>query len=374
MMSQSRFAVDGFVNAVMVTAQNGLLVALDMVDGFTNGLSEGFYKAGDLAREFSRVFEKEISRGFAEARRIALVIMGDEDKWEAAGEAAAEAFMRGIAAIETRMAQRGVESQWGPGATSRGAGTFPMDDEAWNNLVNFQKKYQGNTDQFMADFNTQWNRAMALQSNPNMQSVVFRNVVPEPPRPMSPIMQTLSMSPLQKLAQAGQNARIGSGSIVIDARGRVVPNTRPNTQQHAAAGSGMVGMDSFAADFARVQAQQDLMFPNRMHSGGFVGKLGSDEVPAILQAGEYVIQKSAVSSLGTGLLNSINNASATFASPASRSLSMGDRSAAGSSETVYNLSFNIDGGNIDESKLAQKVVFEIKKMERSSGGGRRVSV
>jgi hypothetical protein len=38
----------------------------------------------------------------------------------------------------------------------------------------------------------------------------------------------------------------------------------------------------------------------------------------------------------------------------------------------YHLSFNVDGGNIDEQKLAQKVVFEIKRMERASGMGRRV--
>jgi hypothetical protein len=111
------------------------------------------------------------------------------------------------------------------------------------------------------------------------------------------------------------------------------------------------------------------------HSGGFVGKLGSDEVPAVLQAGEYVIQKSAVASMGTNLLDSINNSSAMFSTPALGRLSIAASPQQGSSsETVYNLNFNIDGGNIDESKLAQKVVFEIKKMERSSGGGRRVSV
>jgi len=42
------------------------------------------------------------------------------------------------------------------------------------------------------------------------------------------------------------------------------------------------------------------------------------------------------------------------------------------STNTYNLSFNVDGGNIDEQKLAQKVVFEIKKMERAGGGGRRI--
>jgi hypothetical protein len=42
-------------------------------------------------------------------------------------------------------------------------------------------------------------------------------------------------------------------------------------------------------------------------------------------------------------------------------------------ENTYNLSFQVNGGNIDEQKLAQKVVFEIKKMERSSGAGRRIT-
>jgi TP901 family phage tail tape measure protein len=44
----------------------------------------------------------------------------------------------------------------------------------------------------------------------------------------------------------------------------------------------------------------------------------------------------------------------------------------GNYSNEYHLSFNVNGGNIDEQKLAQKVVFEIKRMERASGMGRRV--
>jgi hypothetical protein len=79
--------------------------------------------------------------------------------------------------------------------------------------------------------------------------------------------------------------------------------------------------------------------------------------------------------MGTNLLDSINNSSAMFSTPRVGGLSVASTPQQSSvSESTYNLNFNIDGGNIDENKLAQKVVFEIKKMERSSGGGRRVTI
>ena len=107
------------------------------------------------------------------------------------------------------------------------------------------------------------------------------------------------------------------------------------------------------------------------HSGGLVGGAG-DEVSAILQTGEYVINRKSVAALGTGFLDKINSANARFSAPRVRSLSMSNPNDSNSSSSVtYNLSFQIDGANIDENKLAQEVMFRIKKAERSMGTDRR---
>jgi hypothetical protein len=121
-----------------------------------------------------------------------------------------------------------------------------------------------------------------------------------------------------------------------------------------------------------------------LHKGGMVNDamamiannkpLKSDEMMAVLQKGEYVIQKSAVKALGSGILEKINNAKRSFSSTPAASVSMGrmDSGSSGSSEANYYLSFHINGANIDENALAKKVMFEIDKANRNVGAGRRV--
>jgi len=121
-----------------------------------------------------------------------------------------------------------------------------------------------------------------------------------------------------------------------------------------------------------------------LHKGGMVGNamasmasnkpLKSDEMMAVLQKGEYVIQKSAVRSIGSGILDKINTAKRSFSPMQMGSVSMRrpDPGSSSSSESNYYLSFHIDGGNIDEGALAKRVMFEIDKASRNSGGGRRV--
>jgi peptidoglycan hydrolase-like protein with peptidoglycan-binding domain len=123
---------------------------------------------------------------------------------------------------------------------------------------------------------------------------------------------------------------------------------------------------------------------NYFHSGGLVGadsisgqgdSIKKDEISAVLQKGEYVINRRAVSLLGTDFLDRINSVQTKFSSPRGAAGTLRGMSGSSTSSTTntYNLSFHVDGGNIDEQKLAQKVVFEIKKMERDMGMGRRVS-
>ncbi len=69
--------------------------------------------------------------------------------------------------------------------------------------------------------------------------------------------------------------------------------------------AGLFGSGATTAPFAPVTAPL-------FHSGGYIprfhsGGLGSDEVPAILQRGEYVLQRSAVNRLGVDALASLNN-------------------------------------------------------------------
>lgn len=122
-----------------------------------------------------------------------------------------------------------------------------------------------------------------------------------------------------------------------------------------------------------------------LHKGGIVGQamaaasmnkpLKSDEMMAVLQKGEYVIQKSAVKSIGTGILEKINNAKRSFSPAPNAGFSMSrdnSSSGEGGSESNYHLAFHINGGNIDEAVLAKKVMFEIDKANRNSGAGRRV--
>jgi hypothetical protein len=350
MLGSSRFAVEGFIDAVKIGSSQGLGAMLSMVEGFSGGLREGFISGQNLVKEFARVFEREITTAFDYARDVATRIMSEEDKWAAAGEAAARAYNEAFKSLQADIGQKGT-------SFSRGAGTFDMFDSEWQDLKDFQKEWEGRSDELGRTINRQYERALAAQSSGYSGSVPPIMLNPNPPSGQTPARRDDPMgrlifdSPLQKMMDFKESVRRPVVSS-FDPMDHIDPNDQSMTPFNPHGG----------------------WDPTTMHTGGVVGKLSRDEVPAILQTGEYVIQKSAVSSVGTRLLDSINNSSATFSPPAQRSLSMGNTQPSASTENVYHLNFNIDGGNIDENKLAQKVVFEIKKMDRSSGGGRRMPV
>ena len=86
------------------------------------------------------------------------------------------------------------------------------------------------------------------------------------------------------------------------------------------------------------------MVPKYFAGGGF--SRGTDTIPAMLTAGEYVIRKSAVDSLGLGTMNSINNGNMP-------------------STPVYNysLSVNVGGSNSSADDIARAVMSEIKRVD-----------
>jgi TP901 family phage tail tape measure protein len=86
------------------------------------------------------------------------------------------------------------------------------------------------------------------------------------------------------------------------------------------------------------------MVPKYFAAGGF--SRGTDTIPAMLTAGEYVVKKSAVDSLGVGTMNSINNGSIP-------------------SSPVYNysLSVNVEGSNSNADDIARAVMSQIKRVD-----------
>jgi TP901 family phage tail tape measure protein len=86
------------------------------------------------------------------------------------------------------------------------------------------------------------------------------------------------------------------------------------------------------------------MVPKYFAAGGF--SRGTDTIPAMLTAGEYVVRKSAVDSLGIGTMNSINNGNMP-------------------SSPVYNysLSVNVEGSNSSPDDIARTVMSEIKRID-----------
>ena len=86
------------------------------------------------------------------------------------------------------------------------------------------------------------------------------------------------------------------------------------------------------------------MVPKYFASGGF--SRGTDTIPAMLTAGEYVVRKSAVDSLGVGTMNSINNGNMP-------------------SSPVYNysLSVNVGGSSSSADDIARAVMSEIKRVD-----------
>jgi TP901 family phage tail tape measure protein len=330
-LENSRFVLGEVYDSISIAADQTLRSTLELVEGFIDGLSDGFAEGRKLAEAFAFEFERDMSDAVAWARNTAADVLKEEDKWAAAGEAAAEAFMSEFRAIEDQIAARAAA------AARRGVQEGLIDDDGaqrnWQDMTGFINLPPPPRFEFLLPVPEQFER-IGARVNPSLSGLHF------------------------PAAQAPEWAANAAGT------NNVIPGS--NTQYRH--DGGMIG------NVKRYHTGGVVEDIQKFHTGGFVGKLKSSEVPAVLEKGEYVIQKSAVAALGTNFLDKINKSTAMF-SPASRgSISVGESStgSAGVVENTYNLSFQIDGGNIDEQKLAQRVMFEIKKVERSSGGGRRI--
>lgn len=406
MLENSRFTLQGIYEAVKITTENSLTAQLAMVEGFVDGLSGGFTSGLEMQRLFLNKFEREMRTGFAIARDIALRVLAEEDKWEAAGERAAAAFLKGIKKIEDEIARigsaagvagasagitlpRGVQWQQGglplhfnPDRWPETRGIRPSSD--WSPV-----DAQGRTapeierdaaaaiardeaaQRAAATISTSESNLSPAQRAANIGFVDMGRFAGETPEAMRARLELA-----RRQGTPGREFEVHPDFLAMAQREfptlNIVAAPR-GAQLRNAGGPNLTRslIDPVRAVLQDIRARQAGY--TSYHTGGFVGDLKSDEVPAVLQKGEYVIRRSAVASLGTDFLDSINGANAMFSAPANPRLSMTDPTPSNQSvETNYHLNFKIDGGNIDEQKLAQKVMFEIKKVERSSGGGRRV--
>jgi phage-related protein len=100
---------------------------------------------------------------------------------------------------------------------------------------------------------------------------------------------------------------------------------------------------------------------NKFASGGLVtGASGTDMIPARLTAGEFVLNKEAVSNIGLGNLNRMNTGSKSFSSPTS---------------ITQNIDIKIDskGERLDESFIRQRLMPVFKEeLRRASLDGERL--
>ena len=385
-IDKSGFAIDEFSNDLLRTTANTLMSVLTAFDGFNNGLQQGYANAAALASAFLEMFQREITQAVSWASTLADIMIGEEQKWRDAGEAAGENFRREF--------EKAVEQIY-ENASRRLAA---ISSEFNRSVTNSVDAIAGVLTPGMMSW---WERDFGAGAGFGPSGPVPPIVRPEPPSvPSRGIFGTqfaVSGPEAPRAGVAAANNRIFTG-FLDPARAQERAWYNPN---HAIAGStrtiislsDMIGLSAFLGGrLATTNTFGDIdrsggLGPEAFnyagidyaaityHSGGLVGSsLKSDEVPAVLQKGEYVIQKRAVSAAGVDFLNSLNSSSAMFSVPQIRNLNVeppGTQSTVNSTNT-YNLSFQVDGGTIDEQKLAQKVVFEIKKMERAGGGGRRI--
>jgi hypothetical protein len=338
----SGFAISDFSDKLLMTTTNTLLSVLTAFDGFNNGLQAGYANASALSVAFLEMFQRDIMDAVSWADELAHIMIGEEGKWADAGEAAGEGFRREF--------QRKVDELF-EGAERR-----------------------------LREATSRYNRMMSgipasVTGLGNWEDVVPGNwTIPgERPRPVD----TNGGSGIfgSTIISGGAGTRAFGGAVANrDWSGVYNDSAWGSIARGVVRAGDWLGINSYLRGDVSWNTNNPWA-PEIRHSGGLIGSsLKSDEVPAILQKGEYVIQRSAVSALGVDFLNSLNNSSAVFSVPQMRNLNIdaprGDSTV--NSTNTYNLSFNVDGGNIDEQKLAQKVVFEIKKMERAGGGGRRI--
>lgn len=102
----------------------------------------------------------------------------------------------------------------------------------------------------------------------------------------------------------------------------------------------------------------EMLKANRFHEGGIIG--GSGDVPILGQAGEFVMQRSAVSGIGQGTLSQMNKT--------------GSSSLQGNTSNVYNIDIKVDAKTAPDEKFIRGTLLPILKEElrRASLDGQRV--
>jgi hypothetical protein len=101
-----------------------------------------------------------------------------------------------------------------------------------------------------------------------------------------------------------------------------------------------------------------MLSANKFHTGGIIG--GSGDVPILGQAGEFVMQRSAVSGIGQGNLAQMNKT--------------GSSSVQGNTSNVYNIDIKVDAKTAPDEKFIRGTLLPILKEElrRASLDGQRV--
>lgn len=102
----------------------------------------------------------------------------------------------------------------------------------------------------------------------------------------------------------------------------------------------------------------NMLAANKFHEGGIIG--GSGDVPILGQAGEFVMQRSAVSGIGSGALAQMNKT--------------GSSSVQGNTSNVYNIDIKVDAKTAPDEKFIRGTLLPILKEElrRASLDGQRV--
>ena len=101
-----------------------------------------------------------------------------------------------------------------------------------------------------------------------------------------------------------------------------------------------------------------MLAQNKFHDGGIIG--GSGDVPILGQAGEFVMQRSAVNGIGSGTLAQMNKT--------------GSSSVQGNTSNVYNIDIKVDAKTAPDEKFIRGTMVPIIKEElrRASLDGQRV--
>ena len=293
-------------------ANQSFISVMDSSKIFTNGFRDSLVSATNLSKDFLKNFETNITKGFEMARDAAIAALTESKKWEDAAKTISSFFTNNPIVSPSPQPQ--------PTTPSPGSGS-PVTTRP---LLSRAAKSTG---QQVRDLQAALNKAGAGLTVDGI---------------FGPLTET-AVKTFQ-----------GRNNIKVD---------------------GIVGPQTWGK----------LSNLGYLHKGGLVGKMmesmmgnkrmRSDDMFAVLQKGEYVVNKSAVKSVGTNLLDKINSANRAFSPvPSLRlgSMASGSGSVSSGTENKYYLSFTINGSNLDEGKLAERVMFEIDKSNRNRGEGRRM--